>query len=86
MSYNPTLDYANNAWKTNSAQVNIAGTENSYQDAILGKPGLDQDQLRQELFIFRAILGELRLRAQEIVEEQRAEKDARKGLLELTKA
>lgn len=91
MSYNPTNDYGKNAAKTDKVQQRIAGLEDKYMMSILGgtdKNGnvLDQDALRDQMFRMRALLGEIRVRAQEIAQEMKAELDARKNLTELAKA
>lgn len=91
MSYNPTVDYGKNAASTDKVQQNIAGIEDQYWQSILGgtdKNGniLDQDELRDQLSRMKAVLGEIRVRAQEIAQEMKSELDARKGLLELAKA
>lgn len=85
MSYNPTINYGTNAFKTDKTQQKIAGIEDKYQMSILGAD-YDQDALRDNLSRMRNLLGEIRVRAQEIVQEQKAELEARKGLLELGKA
>ena len=91
MSYNPTTDYGKNAASTDRTQQKIAGIENKYWQSILGgsdKNGnvLDQDELRDQLSRMKSLLGEIRVRSQEIVQEMKSELDARKGLLELAKA
>lgn len=91
MSYNPTQDYGRNAATTDKTQQNIAGIENKYHMAILGGRDehgniLDQDELRDQMSRMRALLGQIRARAQEIVQEMKSELEARKGLLELAKA
>lgn len=93
MSYNPTKDYGFNAASTDRAQQNIAGIEDSYWKSILGGSDangkvLDQDELRDQLSRMRALLGEIRVRSKEIVQEQLSELEARKdkGFMELAKA
>jgi hypothetical protein len=85
MGYNPSLDYSQNAFNTNQTQVNIANIENQYQNAILGQGPFEQDELRDQMGRMKALLGEIRVRAQEIAQETQQEKDARKGLAELAK-
>ena len=85
MGYNPSLDYSQNAFNTNQTQVNIANIENLYQNAILGQGLFEQDELRDQMGRMKALLGEIRVRAQEIAQETQQEKDARKGLAELAK-
>ena len=91
MSYNPTKDYGSNAFNTDKTQQRIAGIENKYWQSILGGTDengkiLDQDELRDQLSRMRNLLGEIRVRAQEIAQEMKSELEARKGLLELGKA
>lgn len=86
MTYNPTIDYGRNAAATNRQQKAIAGLENEYMRAVLGDPeAREQDELRHELATMRALLGEIRVRAQEITKETLEELQARKALLELGK-
>jgi hypothetical protein len=85
MGYNPSKDYSKNAFNTNQAQINIANIEDQYQRAILGEGPLEQDELRDQMAKMKALLGEIRVRAQEVVQETKNELDARKGLLELAK-
>jgi hypothetical protein len=91
MSYNPTKDHGRNAATTDSIQQRIAGIEDRYHMAILGGRDengniLDQDELRHQMFMMKALLGQVRVRAQEVVQEMKSELEARKGLLELAKA
>ncbi|MCE2928594.1 MAG: hypothetical protein LW817_03070 [Candidatus Caenarcaniphilales bacterium] len=85
MGYNPSKDYSKNAFNTNQAQINIANIEDQYQRAILGEGPLEQDELRDQMAKMKALLGEIRVRAQEVVQETKNELDARKGLAELAK-
>ena len=90
MSYNPTKDYGRNARRTDKIQQDITKLEKKYWQSRLGardqsEKVLDQDKLRDQLSRVKALLAEIRVYSQEIVEEMKSEIDLRKGLLELGK-
>lgn len=83
MSFNPSKAYANNAGSADKTQGNIADLDRAYQVAILGGEGPDQDTLRDQMSRMKALLGHIRLRAAELVQETRNEALARKDLKDL---
>lgn len=84
--YNPSVDYGQNAGKTNRAQNRYANLQNEYQRAVLGDPtARNQDAIRQSMFKTSAFLGAIRESAKWIVQEQKSNLDAIKGLNELAK-
>lgn len=86
MSFNTTTASGINASSINKAQQGIAAMENEYQASILGNSTSDQDEMRTAMTQMRALLGEMRVRAQELIQDQLENKKANKGLSELAKA
>lgn len=86
MNFNTTTASAQNAFNINMAQEGIASMENKYQTSILGNSTKDQDEMRTAMTQMRALLGEMRVRAQELIQDQLENKKANKGLSELAKA
>ena len=84
--YNPSTGYAQNAAQTDRTQGRIANLQSEYQRAVLGDPtARDQDALRQSMFKMQALLGTIRQFATWLVQEQKQNLEASKGLNELAK-
>ncbi len=86
MTFNPSLASSKNAFNIREAQQGIASMENQYQASILGNSNQEQDEIRMAMTQMRALLGEMRVRAQELIQDQLENKKANKGLSELAKA
>jgi hypothetical protein len=84
--FNPTIGYASNAKQTDNTQSKIADLQTEYQRSILGDPtARDQDALRQSMFKMQAVLASIRQFASWLVQEQKQNLEASKGLNELAK-
>jgi site-specific recombinase XerC len=84
--FNTTTAYGQNASQTEGAQGKIANLQSEYQRSVLGDPtARDQDGLRQEMFKVQALLGTIRQFASWLVQEQKQNLEASKGLTELAK-
>lgn len=84
--FNPTTAYSQNAAQTDGTQGRVANLESEYQRSILGDPtARDQDAIRHGLFKMKALLGTIRQYASWLVQEQKQNLEASKGLNELAK-
>lgn len=86
MNFNTTTASAQNAFNMNMAQQGIASMENQYQASISGDSNKEQDEMRMAMTQMRALLGEMRVRAKELIQDQLEAKKANKGLLNIAVA
>ena len=78
MSFNTSQAHASNASAIDQSQKQVASLDNKYGAALIGNYGEEQDSLRDQLSRIYALMGALRVRAQELVLEQLEAHKARK--------